>query len=101
MAFSVTIPLTGSEPLSATVPQAVSPDRDYLWLDRVFAEPVALPRGESTLLVKYAGLDAEREAIVDAFLVVPAVACKTFAQPEGEEFELCHDMLSAETEWRE
>ncbi len=101
VAFSITIPLTASEPLSATVPQAVSPDRDYLWLDRVFPEPVALPSGESTLLVEYAGRDAEREAIVDAFLVVPAVACKTFAQANGGNFELCYDMLTAETEWQE
>ncbi len=101
VAFSVTIPLTSSEPLSATVPQALSPDRDYLWLDRVFDEPVTLPRGESTLLVEYVGLDGEREAIVDAFLVVPAVACKAFARGDGDAFTLCHNMLSAETAWRE
>ena len=100
VAFSVTI-ATASGLISATVPQATSPDRDYLWLDRVFDKPVALPSGESTLRVEYAGLDAEREAIVDAFLIVPAVACKTFEQPNGDEFELCHDMLSGETAWRE
>jgi hypothetical protein len=97
VAFAVT--LDGSE--KATVPQAVSPDRDYLWLDPVFYDPVALSRGPHTLRISYAGRQPDREAAVDAFQIVPAVACKRLENSAGRTLTLCYDMRTAATTWEE
>jgi hypothetical protein len=79
----------------------VSPDRDYLWLDPVFAEPVSLSRGEHTLLVTYAGRQPDREAIVDAFMLIPQVACKRFENESGGTLTLCYNTRTADTTWEE
>jgi hypothetical protein len=97
VAFAVS--LDGGEVV--TVMQAVSPDRDYLWLDAVFSEPVFLSQGPHTLLISYAGRQPDREAAVDAFLIVPAVACKHLENDEGQLLVLCHDMQTATTTWEE
>jgi hypothetical protein len=97
VAFAVA--LDDGEPV--TLAQAVSPDRDYLWLDAVFDEPVPLTRGVHTLLVSHAGRQPDREAVVDAFLLVPVVACKQFEDDAGRHLALCHDMQSAATTWEE
>jgi hypothetical protein len=97
VAFAVS--LDGAEPV--VLPQATSPDRDYLWLDPVFLEPVELAAGSHTLLVTHAGRQTDREAVVDAFLIVPAVACKRLEDEAGSTLILCHDMLSAASTWEE
>ena len=97
VAFSVA--LDGGE--SVVVPQALSPDRDYLWLDAIFGEPVRLSKGPRTLLVRYAGRQSDREAVVDAFMLVPAVACKRFASDTGDAVTLCYNMQTAEATWEE
>jgi hypothetical protein len=97
VAFAVV--LDGGEP--SVVPQAVSPDRDYLWLDPVFDGPVPLSRGRHTLLVTYTGQQPDREAIVDAFMLVPEVACKIFERENGNSLTLCYNMRTAETTWEE
>jgi hypothetical protein len=97
VAFSVS--LDGGKPF--TIPQALSPDRDYLWLDPLFGGPVSLGQGTHTILVTYAGKKTDREAIVDAFMIIPAVACKTFADEQGNIAALCHDMSTADTTWEE
>jgi len=97
VAFAVS--LDGGE--AVTVMQAVSPDRDYLWLDPVVAGPLFLSQESHTLLVSYAGRQPNREAIVDAFLIVPAMACKRLENDEGQVLTLCHDMLTAATTWEE
>jgi hypothetical protein len=86
---------------ASVVPQAISPDRDYLWLDPVFDGPVTLSRGAHTLLVTYAGQQPDREAIVDAFLIVPTVACKRLESQSGNSFTLCYNMQTADTTWQE
>ena len=43
----------------------------------------------------------DREAVVDAFLLVPVVACKQFEDGAGRHLALCHDMQSAATTWEE
>lgn len=83
----------------ATVPQALSPDRDYLWLDPVFDGPVFLDRGPHTLQISGAGLRADREAVVDAFWFVPAVLCKRLADASGDVFTLCYDMRTGTATW--
>jgi hypothetical protein len=97
VAFAVS--LDGGKPF--TIPQAFSPDRDYLWLDPLFGSPISLGQGTHTLLVTYAGEKIDREAVVDAFMIVPAIACKTFENQNGEFLTLCHDMSTAHTTWQE
>jgi hypothetical protein len=86
---------------ASIVPQALSPDRDYLWLDAVFDGPVALKRGPHTLLVSFAGRQPDREAVVDAFMLVPAVACKRLEDAGGHPLSLCYNMQTATTTWEE
>lgn len=83
------------------VPQAVSPDRDYLWLDAVTAQPLQLSSGRHTLRLSYAGSDRSRSAIVDGFLLQPALATKTLRSPDGRELRLGFDMLSGTLSWDE
>jgi hypothetical protein len=83
------------------VPQAVSPDRDYLWLERLFEGAVALTPGEHTLVVRFAGLKAEREAIVDAFKITPRRLCKVHADGTENLLTLCYDTLTGDTTWEE
>jgi len=97
VAFSVR--LDGGEPV--TIPQALSPDRDYLWLDPVFEGPVALSQGPHTLLVAYAGRRADREAVVDAFWVVDAVPCKRLEDEDGHVSSLCYNMQTGVATWEE
>ncbi len=97
VAFSVA--LDGGK--AVLVPQAISPDRDYLWLDAIFDGPVWLSQGPHTLLVRYAGRQSDREAVVDAFMLLPAVACKEFENEAGDAVTLCYDVQTAETTWEE
>lgn len=97
VAFKVS--LDGKAPF--TVPQAISPDRDYLWLDPLFDRPIGLNQGEHSLLVTYAGKKSDRDAIVDAFMIIPSKACKSLQNEVGEQFLLCHDMSSALTTWEQ
>ena len=97
VAFAVS--LDDGEPF--TMPQAISPDRDYLWLDMLFDGPVQLMQGEHTLLVVYAGEKQDREAIVDAFMIVPRTACKQLETNDGKSLTLCHNMSSGTTWWEE
>ncbi len=87
----------------AIVPQATSPDRDYLWLDPVFEGMLPLEAGEHTLLVSFAGREEDREAIVDAFRILPALLCKNFEKDEGsgEQLTLCYNALTGEATWEE
>jgi hypothetical protein len=93
------ISLDGAE--VSIVMQALSPDRDYLWLDPVFDGPVLLSLGSHTLLIGYTGLQPDREAVVDAFLIIPAVACKRLENDVGRLLTVCHDMQTAVTTWEE
>jgi hypothetical protein len=97
VAFAVT--LDNDE--TATVAQALSPDRDYLWLDQVFDGPLSLTQGPHMLQISYAGEQPVRETVVDAFLIIPAVACKHLEGEEGQQLRICHNMQTAETTWEE
>lgn len=76
-----------------TLPQVVSPDRDYLWLDLLTPQPVSLTQGTHMLRFSYAGSAPEGTTIVDGVLLHPAVATKTLRGPEGAEVRLSFDML--------
>lgn len=75
------VQIDGGEPL--VLAQAVSPDRDYLWLDLLTPEPVPLTAGDHTLRLFYAGSDRERSTVVDGVMLHPAVATKTLAGTAG------------------
>jgi hypothetical protein len=89
--IALNVQLDGGE--QWTLPQAVSPDRDYLWLDLLTPEPVQLTQGTHTLRLTYAGSDPDGATIIDGFLLQPAVAAKTLRGPDGAEVRLSFDML--------
>ena len=64
--------------------QAGSPDRDYLWLERLTSTPVDLAAGPHTLTLDYAGSDANRSAAIDGFWLVPATLTRSFTGPDGK-----------------
>lgn len=97
VAFAVT--LDGAEPV--VVSQSTSPDRDYLWLDAVFAGPVALAAGAHRVELAYAGERADGVAEVDALVVVPATVCRDFEKPAGGVLRLCYDMQTGQVTWQD
>ena len=64
-------------------PQAGSPDRDYLWLERLTSIPVDLAAGPHALTLEYGGTDPTRSAAIDGFLLMPSKLTKTFIGPGG------------------
>jgi len=83
------------------LPQTVSPDSDYFWLDLVTAGPVHLEPGTHTLRYEYAGEGGSEQnpglAKVDAFYLQPAVPRRVFALPDGRQFELTYDTLTGQS----
>lgn len=105
-AFSVAIidPESGLPLAQAVIPQRVSPDRDYLWLDAVFDQPLNLPAGQYDLRIEYAGSRSEQEAVVDALWILPQRACKQFTlngESGPRSLNFCYDWWTGETEWIE
>ena len=97
VAFAVSI--NGHDAVIVT--ELVSPDRDYLWLDRVSAEPVRLKAGPNTLRVSYAGRDSDRAALVDAFLLSPAIVTREYTSPDGKSLKLSYDVRAGTLTWEE
>ena len=64
-------------------PHASSPDRDYLWLERLTSTPVDLAAGTHGLTLEYGGTDPTRSAAIDGFLLMPAQLTKKFTSPNG------------------
>ena len=86
---------------SIDVPQTVSPDSDYFWLDLVQPEPVTLVEGENTIRYRYAGEESENPGLsrVDAFFLQPVVARRVFELPDGQRFTLTYDTRTGEAGW--
>lgn len=86
------------------IPQTVSPDSDYFWLDRVTSQPVTLEPREHTIRYEYAG---EEEAAnpglskIDAFYLQPVIAHRVFIHPDGRTITLRYDTLTGEAQWEE
>jgi len=76
-----------------TVPVAVSPDRDHLWLDLVTPEPVVLARGRHRLQVTLRG-PAGPTAVVDGMLLHPAIAHAVWRGPTGDMLRLDFERLT-------
>ncbi len=83
------------------LPQTISPDSDYFWLDLVTAEPVRLEAGTHTLRYEYAGEGGSAQnpglAKVDAFYLQPAILRRVFALPDGRQFELTYNTLTGQS----
>jgi hypothetical protein len=63
--------------------QAGSPDRDYLWLERLTTLPVDLAAGQHALTLEYGGIDPQRSAAIDGFLLVPVKLTRSFTGAGG------------------
>jgi hypothetical protein len=86
------------------IPQTVSPDSDYFWLDRVPSMPITLEVGEHTIRFEYAGEEGTANpglSKIDAFYLQPAVARRTFAHPDGRTIILTYNTLTGEATWDE
>ncbi len=80
--------------------QAGSPDRDYLWLERLASLPVDLAAGQHTLTFGYTGTDYQRAAAIDGFLLIPAKLVKSFNGPGGS-LILAYDISLGELSLKE
>ncbi|MCZ7573448.1 MAG: hypothetical protein M5U01_33275 [Ardenticatenaceae bacterium] len=92
---ALAVRLDGGE--AFTIDEATSPDRDYLWLDRVSPEPLKLAAGPHTLEFRFAGINLDRRTVVDAFLLQPTVDRKVLTLPDGSTVTIEHSMISGET----
>lgn len=86
------------------IPQSVSPDSDYFWLDLVTQEPVTLEAGEHTIRYQYAGEEGAANpgvSKVDAFYLQPVVGSRTFTLADGRMLTLTYNTLTGEATWIE
>jgi hypothetical protein len=90
---------------SVFVPETVSPDSDYFWLDLVSEQPLHLEVGEHMLRYEYAGAATTSAnpgiSKVDAFYLQPAIGSHTFIHPDGWTVTLTYNTLTGETTWEE
>lgn len=77
----------------ATLPERTSPDRDYLWLDRL-AGPIELIAGAHEIGLEYAGLDASGESVVDGLWLIPRPLERTWQLADGSAVHLLLDPLT-------
>ena len=95
-AVAVRVELDG-QPV-ATLPERVSPDRDYLWLDLI-GDPLELASGEHEILVSFAGLDSAGESVVDGFWLIPRPIERAWVLADGSTAGLTLDPSSGRLEW--
>lgn len=91
--------LDDSTPL--LVAESTSPDRDYFWLDRVWRQPLRLTEGLHRLRYAYAGAAADGLSKVDAFLLQPVTARRSFRLPNGTLITLTYNTVTGEAHWSE
>ncbi|MHB8627868.1 MAG: sugar-binding protein [Aggregatilineales bacterium] len=93
------VQVDGSDPI--LVPESISPDYDYFWLDSVTVKPIHLTAGAHTLRYAYAGASDDGLSKVDAFLLQAVVGQRTFRQPNGTLITLSYNTLTGEAVWSE
>lgn len=89
---------------AALIPQSVSPDSDYFWMDLVTQDAVRLEAGEHTIRYEYAGDEGSSNpglSKVDAFYLQPAVASRSFVLNDGSTVTLTYDTLTGLSTWEE
>ncbi len=82
------------------LPQSVSPDSDYFWLDPVTPQPVRLEAGEHILRYRYAGAEGGSNpgiSKVDAFYLQPVVGRRVLLLTDGRQFTLTYNTLTGES----
>jgi hypothetical protein len=82
---------------SWTLAGPVSPDRDYLWLDRLNEKPLHHAAGTGVLTFESAGSDPQRSAVVDAFVILPVVERRVLAGPPGHTLTVVHSLETGKT----
>jgi hypothetical protein len=82
----------------ATLAERVSPDRDYLWLDRI-GDPLELAAGDHEIVVSFAGLDPAAESVVDGVWLIPRPLERTWGLEGGSRVGLRFDPSSGLLEW--
>ena len=82
----------------ATLSERVSPDRDYLWLDRI-GEPLELTAGDHEIVLSFAGLDPAAESVVDGVWLVPRPLQRSWVLDDGSTVGLTFDPSSGRLEW--
>jgi hypothetical protein len=87
------------------IPQSISTDSDYFWLDLVSSTPVHLTPGEHILRYQYYGEEGESSnpglSKVDAFYLQPVIARRVLSYPDGRTITLTYNTLTGETSWQE
>src|SRR5690606_27151194 len=80
------------------IPETISPDSDFFWLDLVTLEPIRLNEGENTIRYRYAGEEGENpgSSKIDAFYVQPVTARSVFQSPDGSTITLTYNTLTGE-----
>jgi hypothetical protein len=88
---------------AVTIPETISPDSDYFWLDNVTEQPVHLAPGSYTIRYRYAGEESSNPGTskVDAFYLQPAVARRVLQLPDGRTITLTYDTLTGAAGWDE
>ncbi len=85
------------------MPQTISPDSDYFWLDQVTEIPLHLTPGQHILRYRYVGGDTATEnpgvAKIDAFYLQPVIARRVFSHLDGRTLSLTYDTLSGTIQW--
>jgi len=82
----------------ATLAERVSPDRDYLWLDRI-GDPLELAAGDHEIVVSFAGLDPAGESVVDGLWLIPRPLKRAWLLDDGSQLSLTLDPSSGLLEW--
>lgn len=86
------------------LPQTVSSDSDYFWLERVTAEPLSLAAGEHILRYAYSGESSFSNpglAKIDAFILQPVIAQRRFSHPDGRIITLIYNTQTGATSLEE
>lgn len=96
---AVTVQVGEQQPI--VLNEAVSPDRDYLWLDRLTGTPLHLEPGTYTVRIAGNGNDPARTSVVDGLWLVPAKQSKLLQWPDGKRLTLTRNWDAAFTEWKE
>jgi hypothetical protein len=88
---------------AVTLPETISPDSDFFWLDLVTEQPVHLAPGEYTIRYRYAGEESANPGTskVDAFYLQPATARRILQLPDGRTITLTYNTLTGEAGWEE
>jgi hypothetical protein len=85
---------------AVVIPQSVSPDSDFFWLDLVTPQPVTLAAGEHTIRYEYAGGTGTSNpgiSKIDAFYLQPVVGRNVLRLMNGGTVILTYNTLNGDS----